>query len=109
MGDYAYENELKINDKIVFDDMIHYTMVKTSTFNGVPHPSIGIWKEDNTFQLIREIGYEMFKNKLSQKITEHIKQTKTLFLFEKIEFFWRFSPFATSFCARNRFLIQNPF
>jgi len=56
---------LKINDKIVFDDMIHYTMVKTSTFNGVPHPSIGIWKENNKFQLVREIGYEMFKNKLS--------------------------------------------
>ena len=35
MGDYAFENELKINDKIVVDDMIHYTMVKTSTFNGL--------------------------------------------------------------------------
>jgi carboxynorspermidine decarboxylase len=65
MGDYAFEKKLKINDKIVFDDMIHYTMVKTSTFNGVPHPSIGIWKESNEFQLVREIGYEMFKNKLS--------------------------------------------
>ena len=45
MGDYSFEYPLKPGDKIVFDDMIHYTMVKTTTFNGVNLPSIGIWKE----------------------------------------------------------------
>jgi carboxynorspermidine decarboxylase len=45
--------------------MIHYTMVKTTTFNGVRHPSIAIWTEENQFRLVRHIGYEMFKYKLS--------------------------------------------
>ncbi len=45
MGDYSFDKPLEIGDKIVFDDMIHYTMVKTTTFNGVNLPSIGIWKE----------------------------------------------------------------
>ena len=45
--------------------MIHYTMVKTTMFNGVTHPSIGIWTKDNEFKLIREFGYEDFKNRLS--------------------------------------------
>jgi carboxynorspermidine decarboxylase len=45
-------------------DMIHYTMVKTTFFNGVKHPSIGIWKNDE-FQLVKEFNYKDFKNKLS--------------------------------------------
>ncbi len=65
MGDWSFNQALKVGDRIVFDDMIHYTMVKTSTFNGVPHPSIGIWDEANGFELMREFGYEDFKNKLS--------------------------------------------
>ena len=65
MGDWSFENELKTGDNIVFEDMIHYTMVKTTTFNGVTHPSIGIWKEGKGFELIREFGYEDYKNRLS--------------------------------------------
>jgi len=45
--------------------MIHYTMVKTTTFNGVHHPSIGIWTKEGKFRLIREFGYEDYKNRLS--------------------------------------------
>ncbi len=45
--------------------MIHYTMVKTTTFNGVAHPSIGIVGVDGNFRLIRKFGYEDFKSKLS--------------------------------------------
>jgi len=65
MGDYSFPEPLEIGDKIVFDDMIHYTMVKTTFFNGVKHPSIGIWTEDDEFILLREFGYEDYKNKLS--------------------------------------------
>jgi carboxynorspermidine decarboxylase len=65
MGEWSFEKELVAGDRIVFLDMIHYTMVKTTTFNGVHHPSIGIWTKDGQFRLIREFGYEDYKNRLS--------------------------------------------
>jgi len=65
MGDWSFEKELIPGNKIIFLDMIHYTMVKTTTFNGVHHPSIGIWTTDGKFKLIREFGYEDYKNRLS--------------------------------------------
>lgn len=64
-GDYSFDKPLQIGDSIVFDDMIHYTMVKTTTFNGVNLPSIGIWREDDTFDLVKTFGYESFKDRLS--------------------------------------------
>ncbi|MCL4170246.1 UNVERIFIED_CONTAM: hypothetical protein GTU68_036082 [Idotea baltica] len=64
MGDYAFDEPLKIGDKVVFDDMIHYTMVKTTTFNGVGLPSIGVLKTDGSFELHKSFGYETFKEKL---------------------------------------------
>ena len=65
MGDWSFHRELKPGDRIVFWDMIHYTMVKTTTFNGVPHPSIGIWGKDQKFRLVREFGYNDYKERLS--------------------------------------------
>lgn len=65
MGDWSFEEELRPGDRIVFLDMIHYTMVKTSTFNGVHHPSIGMWTLDGNYRLIREFGYDDYKNRLS--------------------------------------------
>lgn len=65
MSEYSFDRELAPGDLVVFEDMIHYTMVKTTTFNGVPHPSIGVWREDNSFQLVREFGYEDYKSRLS--------------------------------------------
>jgi carboxynorspermidine decarboxylase len=65
MGDYSFDRELQVGDRIVFDDMIHYTMVKTTFFNGVTHPSIGIWRETGEFELLRQFGYEDYKGKLS--------------------------------------------
>lgn len=64
-GDYSFNEPLNVGDKLVFDDMIHYTMVKTTTFNGVNLPAIGIVRENGTFDLIREYGYESFKDRLS--------------------------------------------
>ncbi|MFH0892873.1 MAG: carboxynorspermidine decarboxylase [Bacteroidota bacterium] len=65
MGDYSFDNELKPGDPIIFDDMIHYTMVKTSTFNGVNLPAIGIWTESDEFILLKYFGYEDYRNRLS--------------------------------------------
>jgi carboxynorspermidine decarboxylase len=65
MGDYSFDKPLAIGDMLVFDDMIHYTMVKTTTFNGVNLPSIGIWQTDDTFRLVKQYGYESFKDRLS--------------------------------------------
>jgi carboxynorspermidine decarboxylase len=65
MGNWSFDKELKIGDRIIFEDMIHYTMVKTTMFNGVSHPAIGIWSKDNEFKLIRQFGYEDYKNRLS--------------------------------------------
>lgn len=65
IGDYTFEKPLQIGDKVVFDDMMHYTMVKTTTFNGVTHPSIGIVKENSNFKLVRKFEYEDFKRRLS--------------------------------------------
>ena len=56
---------LKPGDRIIFDDMIHYTTVKTTMFNGVNHPSIGIWNEKSGFRLIKEFNYQDYKNRLS--------------------------------------------
>jgi carboxynorspermidine decarboxylase len=64
MSEYSFEKSLKIGDTVIFDDMIHYTMVKTTTFNGVGLPSIGIWHEDDSFELVKSFGFESFKEKI---------------------------------------------
>jgi len=64
MGDYSFDQPLRIGDTLVFEDMIHYTMVKTTTFNGVGLPSIGIWEENDEFVLLKQFGYASFKDRL---------------------------------------------
>jgi carboxynorspermidine decarboxylase len=65
MGDWSFEHPLKIGDRIVFEDMIHYTTVKTTMFNGVSHPSIGLWTKEGEFNLYRKFGYEDYKSRMS--------------------------------------------
>ena len=62
---FDFGKELRIGDQIVFLDMIHYTMVKTTMFNGVNHPAICIWKENNKLEIVRQFKYEDFKGRLS--------------------------------------------
>jgi carboxynorspermidine decarboxylase len=50
---------------VIFEDMIHYTMVKTTLFNGVAHPSIAIAHEDGQIEVVREFGYEDYESRLS--------------------------------------------
>ena len=64
-GDFAFPRPLKAGDILVFDDMAHYTMVKTTTFNGVPHPSIMLQHEDGRLETIREFGYPDFRDRLA--------------------------------------------
>lgn len=64
-GDWAFDHELKVGERVVFEDMIHYTMVKTTMFNGVHHPAIVIARRDGRTDVIREFGYEDFRNRMS--------------------------------------------
>jgi carboxynorspermidine decarboxylase len=63
-GDYAFPRPLRIGDVLVFDDMAHYTMVKTTMFNGVPHPAIRVLHEDGSIETLREFHYEDFRDRL---------------------------------------------
>ncbi|MFT5262583.1 MAG: carboxynorspermidine decarboxylase [Polaribacter sp.] len=65
MREYSFEEPVKIGDRIVLKDMMHYTMVKTSTFNGVKHPSIGMRRLDGTVEIFKEFGYEDYRGRLS--------------------------------------------
>ena len=61
LGDFSFDKPLQVGDKIIFEDMIHYTMVKTTFFNGVRHPSIGKFDMDGKFHLLHKFTYEQFK------------------------------------------------
>ena len=64
LADYSFDKPLQTNDTIIFEDMIHYTMVKTSFFNGVKHPAIGLIKESNEFKLLRDFNHQDYKSRL---------------------------------------------
>ena len=64
IADYVFERPLEVGDRVVFWDMIHYTMVKTSTFNGITLPAIAIWREDDTLDVLKRFGYEDYKRRL---------------------------------------------
>ncbi len=65
IGSWSFDKELQVGDRVVFQDMMHYTMVKTTMFNGVSHPSIGLWTKENQFKLIREFSYADYENRMS--------------------------------------------
>lgn len=64
IGDYSFDQPLKVGDTIAFCDMAIYTMVKNNTFNGMPLPSILIAREDGKIDLVKKFGYEDFKSRL---------------------------------------------
>jgi carboxynorspermidine decarboxylase len=66
MGDYSFDHPLHIGQRLMFDDMRHYTMVKTTTFNGIGLPSIAVWNSvTGTLVMVKEFGYQDFRNRLS--------------------------------------------
>ena len=62
---YAFDQPLEPGGRIVFMDMMHYTMVKTTMFNGVKHPDICIWRESGELEVVRQFTFEDFKRRLS--------------------------------------------
>jgi len=65
MEAYSFEQALQVGDQLIFEDMMHYTLVKTTMFNGVKHPSICIWHDNDELEIIRQFTYEDYKNRLS--------------------------------------------
>ncbi|ADN09093.1 carboxynorspermidine decarboxylase [Sulfurimonas autotrophica] len=65
MGDYSFDAPLHVGDTIIFEDQIHYTFVKNTTFNGVKLPSLAIKRKNGEIEIIKEFGYEDYKNRLS--------------------------------------------
>lgn len=66
IDDYSFAEPLQIGQRLMFDDMAHYTMVKTSTFNGINLPAIALWdSRTDELEVIRRFGYEDFKTRLS--------------------------------------------
>ncbi len=64
MGDYAFPQPLAIGDRLIFEDMMHYTMVKTTMFNGVTHPAIGTLKQTGEFELWRQFSYDDYRTRM---------------------------------------------
>ena len=64
MGLWRFDHELEVGEHVVFEDMIHYTTVKTTMFNGIQHPSIGMQKSDGTLVLLRRFGYEDYRSRM---------------------------------------------
>jgi len=64
MGYWQFDHELQVGEQIVFEDMIHYTTVKTNTFNGITHPSIGMLHADGTLEILRRFTYEDYRSRM---------------------------------------------
>lgn len=65
MGSWRFDHALEIGEKLIFEDMIHYTTVKTNMFNGITHPSISMLKSDGKLQKMRDFGYLDYKNRMN--------------------------------------------
>ena len=64
MGYWRFDHELEVGEEVIFEDMIHYTTVKTTMFNGITHPALGMLHQDGKFEILREFGYVDYKNRM---------------------------------------------
>ena len=64
MGLWQFDHELQVGEKIIFEDMLHYTTVKTNMFNGINHPSLALLYTDGNLEILREYGFEDYKNRM---------------------------------------------
>lgn len=64
MGFWKFDHELQIGENVIFEDMLHYTTVKTNTFNGITHPSIGIVHLDGKLEILRDFSYEDYRSRM---------------------------------------------
>lgn len=65
MGSWSFDHELQIGERIVFEDMIHYTMVKTNMFNGIHHPAIALWTKEGSAEIYKQFFYEDYRGRMS--------------------------------------------
>ena len=65
LGSWHFDHPLEIGEKLIFEDMIHYTTVKTNMFNGITHPAISMLKSDGKLQKMRIFGYSDYKNRMN--------------------------------------------
>ena len=65
MGLWSFDHELQIGERIVFEDMIHYTMVKTNMFNGIHHPAIALWTKEGKAEIYKQFSYEDYRDRMS--------------------------------------------
>ena len=65
IGDYSFSKPLAVGDRLHFQDMAQYTMVKTTFFNGVQHPAFVLKHEDGSHETVREFTYQDFKSRIS--------------------------------------------
>lgn len=64
MGSWKFDHELQVGERIVFEDMIHYTMVKTNMFNGIHHPSIALLHTDGRLEVYKDFRYEDYRDRM---------------------------------------------
>lgn len=64
IGEFSFKTPLKVGDRVVFGDMMQYSFVKNTTFNGTPLPDLGILEEDGSYRVVRSYGYEDFRRRL---------------------------------------------
>lgn len=64
MGSWQFDHELKVGENIIFEDMLHYTTVKTNMFNGISHPAIGLLHLNGELEILREFAYEDYKYRM---------------------------------------------
>ena len=64
IGEFSFKKPLKVGDRVVFGDMMQYSFVKNTTFNGTPLPDLGILEEDGSYRVVRSYGYEDFRRRL---------------------------------------------
>lgn len=65
IGDYSFDMQPGIGERLVFEDMAIYTMVKNHTFNGMPLPDIALLRKDGRCEVVKQFGYKDFKERLS--------------------------------------------
>ena len=64
MGLWRFSGGLHVGDNVIFEDMLHYTTVKTNMFNGITHPSIALAHDDGTLEMLRVFTYEDYRNRM---------------------------------------------
>ena len=64
MSSWQFDHELQVGEEVIFEDMIHYTTVKTCMFNGITHPALGILHNDGNLEILRQFSYEDYRNRM---------------------------------------------